>query len=645
MAREQPSLTGELLSERYELLEHLGEGGHGACHGASAYYRALDRQSDAIVRVRLLALANAAVPVEQLVEGAERLARLHHPHIVPINDVGIHRQSLYLVSPLYARQTLRSILKQEGSLVEERIRRWGLQLANALRHAHEAGIVHGNLSPDSVFIESSNAAQGHVLLTDFAIPSKGASETSRGGFVGKPEYLSPEEIRGEAVTMQSDLYALGVVLYELAAGVPPFRPENRSAEAVMDVLVQQTEQAPPAIEELAPHAVVSDDLKELLAQLLEKEPIARLSSMAAVVDWLTPGGHDTHRDDDGLFEDDNAPTESFEPPVFTETKWEAAREQEPDPVQADDPLDREATQIPPADPYWKELAADSVDDASFGTFLDDEGEQGDELLWDDAEQPSMGAFDGEESTAEADNPNFAQEASGTEDSSGRTRFASLVKQKEPDADTPTRSKLPFIIGGVVAVLLLWALIGSGQDDTATEPRQLAAEHSASDGEPSEDKPSAALPAPEEQESAPMRAESEESAPLPARSAPTKIGIVDLQQVLLQSTAGAQLEQGYREIYAEAKTAPNPKENLARLTEVNTRVVSQMLVELRKVIHDYGTQERYAIILSEEGEIATAPYVDESLEDPVGVLTSTSNRVNLNAEILAEYNELYETAAE
>ncbi len=125
------------------------------------------------------------------------------------------------------------------------------------------------------------------------------------------------------------------------------------------------------------------------------------------------------------------------------------------------------------------------------------------------------------------------------------------------------------------------------------------------------------------------------------SAPTKIGKVNLQAIILNSTAGRQLEASYKELYLQAKKAPDSKEQMKKLNQVNTKVVGQLLIDLREIISDYGKRKNYAIILGNDLELATAPFVNEALSDPVGTLTSTSKRESLDSVVAKEFNLLYE----
>ena len=160
--------------------------------------------------------------VERFQREALASAKLRHPNIVVIHDVG-HQQGIYfIVMELLEGRTLKQIIEQEGALSVEQATRIVEQLAAALDYAHQQGLVHRDVKPANIFVGKND----HTTLTDFGI-AKAASEaqqlTRTGMLMGTPEYMSPEQAEGEGVDYRTDLYALGVVLYQMLVGQVPFR--------------------------------------------------------------------------------------------------------------------------------------------------------------------------------------------------------------------------------------------------------------------------------------------------------------------------------------------------------------------------------------------------------------------------------------
>jgi hypothetical protein len=247
----------------YEVIERIALG------GMAAVYRARQPSTDREVALKVLPADPAAdaVAVARFEREARMLANLQHPHILPVFDFGRDGDWLYFVTPLLRHGDLADHLARWGeALPLADVRRILLQLCDALDHAHEAGIVHRDLKPANVLLD----ARGNCLLSDFGIARFADTPglTMAGMVVGTPAYMSPEQGSGQAVDARSDIYALGVIAYELCAGRPPYR-----ATTPADML-RALEQGPPtALDALNP--AVPPALATAIARAMARDPADR----------------------------------------------------------------------------------------------------------------------------------------------------------------------------------------------------------------------------------------------------------------------------------------------------------------------------------------------------------------------------------
>ncbi len=218
-------LKGKQLGD-FQLLGLLGAG------GMAEVYRGFDVKLKRQVAVKVLpaALSGDANYVQRFRTEAQRVAALNHPHIVPVYHFGEEGPLLYHVMPLL-KESLRDRLEREGTLAPHEAVRLVVQIASALSVAHAAGLVHRDVKPENILLND----KGEALLTDFGIArpvtmsrtGRMAQTLSATGLpVGTPEYMAPEQLRGESIDERADIYALGAVLYELLTGHPPHEAET-----------------------------------------------------------------------------------------------------------------------------------------------------------------------------------------------------------------------------------------------------------------------------------------------------------------------------------------------------------------------------------------------------------------------------------
>ena len=216
---------GQIVKERYEILEILGEG------GMAFVYKARDTQLERFVAIKTLKpnYVNQNTFVERFRREAQTAANLNHPNIVQIFDWGIDEEP-YFVMEYIEGNTLTSIISKNRTISLSDILFIGSQVSSGLHAAHVKGLVHRDIKPGNIMI----TPDGKVKVTDFGIVSLQNEEsdiTKTGSILGTASYISPEQAQGKPVSIESDLYSLGTVLYELIAGKPPFSGDSPIATA------------------------------------------------------------------------------------------------------------------------------------------------------------------------------------------------------------------------------------------------------------------------------------------------------------------------------------------------------------------------------------------------------------------------------
>ncbi|HEY2961238.1 MAG TPA: protein kinase [Pyrinomonadaceae bacterium] len=270
---------GTVLRDRYRLDSELGRGGMGTV------YRATDLELQREVAVKVLAATSQTSEArERLIREARAAAALNHPHIVTVHDVGEQRGLPFLVMELVAGPRLSQARPTDLARVVE----IAIQICAALEHAHANQIVHRDLKPDNVLLSDSSLAT-NIKLADLglALPAYGARISRAGVIVGTAAYMAPEQALGQPIDGRADLYALGVLLYELTTGRVPFTGDDPLT------IVSQHVHAP-----VVPPRVIRPDipraLEAIIVRLLAKDPAQRFASAAdtrtALLDSLTNNG-------------------------------------------------------------------------------------------------------------------------------------------------------------------------------------------------------------------------------------------------------------------------------------------------------------------------------------------------------------------
>lgn len=270
------SLEGHRLGS-YEVRELLGSG------GMANVYKGYDRALDRNVAIKVISTAGQSADfVARFQREARVVARLRHPHIVQIYHFGEERGIVYMVQELLPGPTLQRRLREAGRrrIAAERVQSTITQLAEALDFAHSQGVIHRDVKPSNALYN----AQGQLVLTDFGIARSdadiGQTSTGPGVVMGTPGYLAPEQaISSTALTPACDVYALGVVLFELLTGRLPFE-----ADTPMGVILKHLYDEPPIPSSLRPD--LPKALDEVVLRALDKEPTKRYPSAGALATGL-----------------------------------------------------------------------------------------------------------------------------------------------------------------------------------------------------------------------------------------------------------------------------------------------------------------------------------------------------------------------
>lgn len=276
----------EALADRYRVDSLIGAGGMGAV------YRATDLRHGRRVALKVLRpdLASA-IGADRFLREIQLVARLHHPHILALYDSGDADGHLYFVMPQVEGESLRQRLERERRLPVQEAVRILRDVVDGLGAAHRAGVVHRDIKPDNILLEGR-----HALLADFGLAKRmlatnSGALTSAGLAIGTPRYMAPEQAAGSTeADERTDLYALGVVAYEMLAGVPPV--DGPTAEQIM---ARQVTATPVPLGEQVPETPAA--LADIVMRCLEKDPAKRPRSAEAVLGVLeglaTPSGGKT----------------------------------------------------------------------------------------------------------------------------------------------------------------------------------------------------------------------------------------------------------------------------------------------------------------------------------------------------------------
>jgi eukaryotic-like serine/threonine-protein kinase len=272
-------LSGAVLDDRYEVIEPIAEGAMGAV------YRGERLKLGRAVAIKIMhdALPDELASRQRFEREAKLMARLEHPHCVSVIDFGLHDGKPYLVMELVRGTSLLDELARITRFEPARAAELVRQVLSGLGHAHELGIVHRDIKPANIMITERTGLGEQVRILDFGLakPAIDSTKLTTGIVVGTPNYMAPEQIKGGAVDGRTDLYAVGVMLFELLTGTKPFLADDPLA-----VVRKHLNAAPPTLAALAP-GIAFGEFEEIVARALSKAPAHRYENaaeMAAAID-------------------------------------------------------------------------------------------------------------------------------------------------------------------------------------------------------------------------------------------------------------------------------------------------------------------------------------------------------------------------
>jgi serine/threonine-protein kinase len=264
---QQDPLVGKVLADRFEILSRIGEGGTGVV------YKAKQLTVDRIVAIKVLGAHVSSDPswVKRFHNEARAAARLDHPNTVRLIDFGETKEGLLFIAMEFLQgRSLAEEIVRLGKLPPQRVLRILGQVCQSLQEAHSQGIIHRDIKPDNVFLVEMKGSGDFVKVLDFSVAkmdTPDAQQTRAGTVFGTPAYMSPEQARGVKLSPQSDIYACGIVAYEMLTGKPPFE-----AQLPMEVVMMHLRQKP------APLVGFPESVARLVMKALEKTPDRRQQS-------------------------------------------------------------------------------------------------------------------------------------------------------------------------------------------------------------------------------------------------------------------------------------------------------------------------------------------------------------------------------
>lgn len=268
---------GKKLSNRYVIEDMLGQG------GMSAVYKASDPNLKRVVAIKMIHTHLSDNPnfVQRFEEEAAAVAQLRHPGIIQVFDFNKDDDVYYMVLEFVPGETFQDLLqrlnKEGRHLPADKIAEYMAGICDAVDYAHQRGMIHRDIKPANLMLNT----QGQAILMDFGIAKivGGTSHTATGAVVGTAMYMSPEQIRGESPDRRSDIYALGVTLFEMAGGRPPFQ-----ADSAMTLMMMHVNDPVPNLRELNPD--IPDDLAAVINKALAKDPNDRYQTAGQMASAL-----------------------------------------------------------------------------------------------------------------------------------------------------------------------------------------------------------------------------------------------------------------------------------------------------------------------------------------------------------------------
>ncbi len=284
-----------MLADRYHILGVIGQGGMGVV------YKARQELLDRLVAIKMLKtqLITDESSVKRFRHEAKAASRLNHRNVITVYDFGVANSGEpYIVMEFLEGLSLSDAISKGRALKVDRALNVFDQVCDALEHAHSQGMIHRDLKPANIMLSSSTASQMEIKVVDFGIaklvagtPSESQKLTQTGEIFGSPVYMSPEQCRGEELGPASDVYAMGVVMYETLTGRVPFMGSN-----IVETITQHLCAPPPSMSQVRPDLEIPESIECIVMKCLRKEPSVRYRSMAELkYDILQQCGPETWR--------------------------------------------------------------------------------------------------------------------------------------------------------------------------------------------------------------------------------------------------------------------------------------------------------------------------------------------------------------
>jgi serine/threonine protein kinase len=280
MASQDPFIGREIVNGQFQILQKIGSGGMGSV------YRALQRDMNRMVGIKILhpKLANRTDLVARFRREARAMSQLTHPNTVKVFLYGeLEDGALYIVMECLEGKNLNQTVRSEGPFAVERALPILIQASGALDEAHRAGIIHRDLKPENIFLVQTGTLRDFPKVLDFGLAKVGERQmrpgsiilTQEGMVFGTPEFMSPEQAQGKALTPASDIYSLATILYEMLTGKLPF-----DARSPMEFIQLQVMAQPIALEQRAPGKRFPVELQQIIDRALAKRSEQRFPSAA-----------------------------------------------------------------------------------------------------------------------------------------------------------------------------------------------------------------------------------------------------------------------------------------------------------------------------------------------------------------------------
>jgi serine/threonine-protein kinase len=280
-------LIGKTINERFKVVALIARGGMGKV------YRAEQAPLGRVCALKVLnpnyAGDNDPEFHKRFFLEASTASKLTHPNTVTIFDYGRDEETYYIAMEYLEGRTLHRAIREEAPFDEERASHIARQICRALREAHSINVIHRDLKPANIYLVDHADEADFVKVLDFGLVKnvEGNAEelTQAGLFMGSPKYMSPEQIRGDRIDARTDIYSLGIVLYEMVTGKVPFDRANS-----VNTLMAHVNEAPPALRDINPHCRISPVLEEIIFKCIAKNPAERFSSMDELLAVLKKSG-------------------------------------------------------------------------------------------------------------------------------------------------------------------------------------------------------------------------------------------------------------------------------------------------------------------------------------------------------------------